>query len=108
MAVSEAILPDGPKIFPSGLKPDLQVEMPVTDKREVFVQTREKGIGPFVFEAERPHLNEAALLSGRNPDLEAAEAAQRRGRAAERTTLRDPVLQRALDVVTSIGIYQRR
>ena len=108
VAVSEAVLPDGPKIFPNGLKPDLPVEMAATDKREVFVQSREKGIGPFVFEAERPHLNEAALLSGRNPELEAAEAAQRRGRAAEKSALRDPVLQRALDVVTSIGIYQHR
>lgn len=108
VAVNEAVLPDGPKIFPDGLKPDLPVEMSPTEKREVFVQTREKGIGPFVFEVERPHLNEAALLSGRNPELEAAEAAQRRSRAAERPSLRDPALQRALDVITSIGIYQRR
>ncbi len=108
VAIGEAVLPEGRPLFPGGLKPDLPVDMSATEKREVFVQTREKGIGPFVFETERPHLNEAALLSGRNPDLEAAEAAQRRGRAAEKPTLRDPVLQRALDVVTSIGIYQKR
>ena len=62
----------------------------------------------FVFENERPHLNEAALLSGRNPEIEAMEAAQRRGRGAERPLPRDPVLQRAVDIVTSVSIYQRR
>ena len=108
VAIGEAVLPEGRQLFPGGLKPDLPVEMSPAEKREVFLQTREKGIGPFVFETERPHLNEAALLSGRNPDLEAAEAAQRRGRAAEKPALRDPVLQRALDVVTSIGIYQKK
>lgn len=108
VAVGEAVLPEARPLFPGGLKPDLPVEMSAAEKREVFVQSREKGIGPFVFETERPHLNEAALLSGRNPELEAAEAAQRRGRAAEKPALRDPVLQRALDVVTSIGIYQKR
>ena len=108
VAVGETVLPEGRAIFPEGLKPDLTVDMSAVEKREVFVQTREKGIGPFVFEVERPRLNEAALLSGRNPELEAAEAAQRRGRGLERAPLRDPVLQRALDVVTSIGIFQRR
>ncbi|MDQ6809022.1 MAG: S41 family peptidase, partial [Verrucomicrobiota bacterium] len=108
VAVGEAVLPEDRPLFPGGLKPDLPVEMSPIEKREVFQQSRDKGIGPFVFETERPHLNEAALLSGRNPELEAAEAAQRRGRAGEKPALRDPVLQRALDVVTSIGIYQRR
>lgn len=108
VAVGEVVLPEGRSLFPGGLKPDLPVEMSAADKREVFALSREKGVGPFVFDVERPHLNEAALLSGRNPELEAAEAAQRRGRAAEKPALRDLVLQRALDVVTSIGIYQKR
>jgi hypothetical protein len=63
---------------------------------------------PFVVENERPHLNEAALISGKNPELEALEAAQRRGRGPEKATVHDPVLQRALDLVTSIGIFQKK
>ena len=90
VAVGEAILPEDRPLFPGGLKPDVPVEMPVADKREVFQQSREKGMTPFVVEAERPHLNEAALISGRNPELEALEAAQRRGRGPEKT-VRDPV-----------------
>jgi C-terminal processing protease CtpA/Prc len=108
VAVGEALLPEGRQIFPAGLQPDLPVEMPAPDKREIFQQSRDKGMANFVFETERPHLNEAALLAGRNPEIEALENAQRRGRGADKANLRDPVLQRALDVVTSIGVYQRR
>ena len=61
----------------------------------------------FVFENERPHLNEAALLAGTNPELEAIEAAQH-GRAPTKETLHDAVAQRAVDLVTSLAIYQKR
>jgi hypothetical protein len=54
-------------------------------------------------------MNEAALLAGTNPEVEAAEAAQqRRGRTPEKQPPHDPVLQRALDVITSLEVYQKR
>lgn len=108
VAVAEAVLPEGPALFPGGIKPDIPVEMPAEDKRLVFQESLQKGISQFVFETERPHLNEAALLAGRNPEIEAMEATQRRVRGVERSLPRDPVLQRAVDVVTSVSIYQRR
>ena len=108
VAVAEAMLPEGRPLFPAGLVPDVPVELPPADKRLIFEQSVAKGMAPFVFENERPHLNEAALLSGRNPELEAMETAQRRGRNAEKAPPRDTVLQRALDVVTSLAIYQPR
>jgi len=108
VAVGEAILPEGNPLFPGGLKPDLPVEMPVADKREVFQASREKGMTPFVVENSRPHLNEAALISGKNPELEAMEAAQRRKTNPEKSGVHDAVLQRALDLVTSIEILQKK
>jgi hypothetical protein len=107
-AVGEAILPEGRTVFPGGLKPNLPVEMSVADKRQIFEQSAESGMSQFVFESERPHLNEAALLAGRNPELDAIEASQRRGRNSEKSAPRDVVLQRAVDVVTSLSIYQQR
>ena len=63
---------------------------------------------PFVFEPDRPHLNEAALLAGTNPEIEAAQTAQqRRARGGEKPPLHDPVMQRAVDVITSIGVYEK-
>ena len=38
-------------------------------------------MGPFIYETGRPHMSEAALLAGTNPELEAAEAAQQRAAA---------------------------
>ena len=42
VAVGEAILPEGRPLFPGGFKPDVPVEMPAVDKREIFQVSREK------------------------------------------------------------------
>jgi hypothetical protein len=109
VAVAEAVSPDGRSLFTDGVRPDVPVEMPATDKRQIFQLSAEKGMGPFVYETGRPHMNEAALLAGINPELEAREPAQqRRGRGPEKLPPHDVVLQRALDVVTSLEVYQKR
>ena len=109
LAVAEMISPDGRSLFTEGVKPDLPVEMSLPDKRQIFQLNSEKGMAPFLYEAGRPHMNEAALLAGTNPEVEAAEAAQqRRSRVPEKLPPHDPVLQRALDVVTSLEVYQSR
>jgi hypothetical protein len=88
------------------VKPDLPVEMSIADKRQIFRLTGEKGMTPFVYETERPHLNEAALIAGTNPELDIPDA-QRRNRG-QKQPARDSIVQRALDVVTSLEIYQKR
>jgi hypothetical protein len=108
LAVAEMISPEGSSLFPEGLRPDLPVEMSSAEKRQIFQLSSEKGLDPFIYDTGRPHMTEAALLAGTNPELEAAEAAQqRRGRAPEKPAPHDPVLQRALDVVTSLEVYQK-
>lgn len=109
VAIAEMVSPDGRSLFPEGMKPDLPVQMSMADKRQIFQLSGEKGMAPFVYESGRPHMNEAALLAGTNPEVEAAEAAQqRRGRGPEKPPAHDPMLQRALDVVTSLEVYQKR
>jgi hypothetical protein len=107
VASAEAVLADGQALFPSGVKPDLPVEMSLADKKQVFKTAGEKGMSQFVYETERPHLNEAALIAGTNPEIDVPDA-QRRIRGRERQPPRDSVLQRALDVVSSLEIYQKR
>jgi hypothetical protein len=106
VAATEAVLPDGQPLFPSGVKPDLPVEMSAVEKRQIFRLSSDKGMSPFVYETERPHLNEAALMAGTNPEIDIPDA-QRRNRTRQGQPLRDSVLQRALDVVTSLEIYQK-
>ncbi len=103
VAVSQVVLPANLSIFPDGLKPDLPVKTPAADKVAVFVQSQGKSIAPFVFETERPRFNEAALVSGVNPEFDAArdrQAALREGKPPPKPPLRDPVLQRAFDLAT--------
>jgi hypothetical protein len=109
LAMAEMVSPEGRSLFPEGVKPDLPVEMSLSEKRQIFQSSSEKGMGPYIYDTGRPHMSEAALLAGTNPELEAAEVAQqRRGRAPEKPAPHDPVLQRALDVVTSLEVYQKR
>ncbi len=106
-AVGEAVLPEGRPLFPEGLKPDVPVELAEAEKRQIFELSVQSGMAPFVFEKERPHLNEAALMSGRNPEIDSMEASQRR-KGTEKAMPRDLVLQRAVDIVTSLAIYQKK
>src|SRR5438128_7867162 len=107
VSVDEAVLSERHWVLPGGLKTYVAGEMAAADKKEVFQTSKEKGMTPFVTENSRPHLNEAALISGKNPELEAMEAAQRR-KTPEKSSVHDAVLQRALDLVTSIGIFQKK
>ena len=105
VAASQCVGADGRSLYPEGITPDLPVEMSPVDKRQIFRLSATKGIGSFTREIERPHLNEAALIAGTNPELESSE--QRRARA-QANALVDSVLQRAIDLITSLEIYRKR
>ena len=108
VATEEAVMGDQRIGFPKGVQPDLPVAMPMAHKREIFSQSLTKGMAQFIFENDRPHLNEAALLAGTNPEIEAIQSAQERRARGEKPPLHDPVVQRAVDVITSIGVYEKQ
>jgi hypothetical protein len=106
IATAEVVLPAGTDIFPGGLKPDLAVQVPQETTDAVLAQELEKGVTDILAETERPHMNEAALVAGTNPELDALAAAQRaKGEKPKTMPLRDAVLQRALDFVTALSVY---
>jgi hypothetical protein len=102
VAVGEIIGAKGESLFPGGVKPDLPVELPLAQKHQIFSLSAQRGLTTFVFERERPHFNEAALIAGTNPELEIRQ--QRRG---PDENLHDSVLQRAVDVITSLAVFQK-
>jgi hypothetical protein len=109
IAGAQVTLPNQQSLFPNGLTPDLPVTQPVAEKNLIFQRSLTQGMAPFVFENDRPHLNEAALLAGTNPEIDAAQAAQqRRGQNGGSPAPHDAALQRAVDVVTSIGVYEKQ
>jgi hypothetical protein len=95
-------------IFPDGLKPDLPVDFSPKEEEEVLKAELEKGVGGLVFETERPRLNEAALVAGTNPEIDAREAEQAsssEGAGEVKPMLYDAPLQRAVDLVTALSIF---
>lgn len=108
VAVAEAALPDATPVFPGGVKPDLTVEVSQETTASVLQQGLESGVAALVEETERERMNEAALVARRNPELDAAQAAQARKGERPKTPLHDVVLQRALDFITTITLYEKK
>jgi C-terminal processing protease CtpA/Prc len=100
VAIAQIVLPETGPIFPSGVSPDIAAALPPRNQAEIFALSREKGVSQFVFETERPHLNEAALVANTNPEIDASLV----GRTQQETW--DSVLQRAVDLVTAISFYR--
>jgi Peptidase family S41 len=106
VAVSELVIPGLPPIFPKGLAPDIDVPFSKQEQDNILALTDEKSLEEYTIDEERPHTNEAALVAGRNPDLDVYESNQATGKTAQRKP-KDLVLQRAIDFLTTIGIYRR-
>lgn len=110
VAVAEVTLPDGAPLAQGGVKPDIEVKMPDAMKSELFRVAREKGIAATLAEPDRIRMNEAALVAGRNPEIDAIQAAQQRGKSGEKPKppLLDTQLERAMDLITSISVFEAK
>jgi hypothetical protein len=69
-ASAQILLPDGTTLFRNGVTPQFKAHTPPTLKKQVFELSQDKGLARYLFDRERPHMNEAALVSGINPELE--------------------------------------
>ncbi len=107
IAVAEVILPGGVTPMSKGIKPDLEVEVAPATTKKVLAEEAEKGLTPLILETERSRMNEAALVAGTNPDLEAMIAAQKNHTEKTKPPLHDATLQRAVDFITSVAVYER-
>ncbi|MEO7934162.1 MAG: S41 family peptidase [Chthoniobacterales bacterium] len=110
IAVGRIVLPGLPGDFlQNGVAPDLAVSADLNEEREILTRSEKEGIASFIFEIERPHMNEASLVAGRNPELDNYQArkAEKAGRQpSDPTPLLDRTLQRALDTATSLLILR--
>lgn len=104
IAVAEVALPDNVRVFPGGVTPDITVDLPAEETQRVLHAELDGGVAPLITETERPRLNEAALVSGQNPELDAARARQGKLPVPQ---LRDVVLQRAIDAITTIALFEK-
>ena len=102
LAISRVSLPGSGPIFPTGVKPDIEISLPAETQKKIFELTKEKGVSQFVFDTERPRMNEAALVANTNPEISSTAEPD-----DDSEPLRDTVLQRAVDLVTAISFYKK-
>jgi hypothetical protein len=103
VAVKELVIPGSPPIFPNGLMPDINVPFPQEQQDAVLSLADQNGVNSYIFDEERPHTNEAALVAGKNPDLDAYEADHPDGKPKAQHP-KDIVLQRAIDFLTAVTV----
>lgn len=105
VAVGKLVIPGSPTIFPNGITPDISVSLANQQQAAVLGLENENGVREYIFDEERPHTNEAALVAGKNPDLDAYEAASTNKNGKPQTP-KDVVLQRAIDFLTTISVFR--
>jgi hypothetical protein len=107
VAIKELVIPGGPLIFPNGLMPDIPVPFPKQQQDAVLTLADQNGVADYIIDEERPHTNEAALVAGKNPDLDAYEADHANGKSKPQR-IKDLVLQRAIDFLTAISVFRAK
>ncbi|MCX6974911.1 MAG: S41 family peptidase [Verrucomicrobia bacterium] len=103
VAVSRVSVPEAGSLFPDGVKPDISISLPADVQARLFELSREHGVSEYIFDKERPRMNEAALVANTNPEIGATEESA----DEEAVPPRDTVLQRAMDIVTAITFYKK-
>jgi hypothetical protein len=107
VAVKQLVIPGGSPIFPDGLTPDITVPFPKHQQDALLALVDQNGVSDYISDEERPHTNEAALVAGKNPDLDAYEADHANGKPT-RQRVKDIVLQRAIDFLTAISVFRAK
>lgn len=102
VAVSRVVLPGGSMVFPGGVRPDVPVSLDSGARERIFELSQTGGVSRFVFDVERPRLNEAALVANTNPEISPSSADE-----STPAEPKDKVLQRAVDLVTAILFYKK-
>ena len=101
-ARAEVLLADDSSIFQKGLRPDLEVKMDLEVKREFFIPDTKQSPADAIREPLRPRFNEAALVAGTHPELDAYVRRSAGQPLPEDTAApRDAVLQRAVDLIVA-------
>lgn len=97
-ARAEVLLPDDSSIFQKGLAPDFAIDLPPKVKRSFFDPENKTRPATTITDAPRARFNEAALVAGTNPELDAYIRRSAGEALPEDSPLpRDTVLQRAVD-----------
>jgi hypothetical protein len=112
LPVQLAVLPEYPELVPKGFAPDVPCLVPQEEGDAALCRAATDGrVAPLLQETERPRLNEAALVAGKNPELELWIQTQLQNKRTPQTQvdrIKDEALRLALDFVTAIEALDAR
>jgi len=107
-----AVVSESPGLFSKGLQPDVPCIVPQEAGDVALSQAARDGrVAPLLTETERPRLNEAALVAGRNPEMELWIQAQLRKKKVTSVpveSVKDEALRLAVDFVTAVEALDSR
>lgn len=100
-AVAEVVLEDESSIFRGGVQPDLVTATAAKTKHEIYrAVDGGKPLVDFLFEKERPRMNEAALVAGTDPEIDYyLLISQNRPTPWDQPPPQDRVLKQAVDLL---------
>ncbi|HQZ28163.1 MAG: hypothetical protein KBF76_06950 [Verrucomicrobiales bacterium] len=100
-AVAEVVLEDDTSIFQKGITPDLINGTVPKTKYDIY-RAVDKGtpLSSFLFQQQRPRMNEAALVAGTDPEIDYyLLLSQQKATPWDRAPIQDRSLQQALDLL---------
>ena len=109
-AIAEVVLEDDSSIFQKGVTPDIPTVTPTKIKRAIYRET-DKGtkLREFLFQKQRPRLNEAALVAGTDPELDYYLLRSHQKQTPwDRAPLQDKVLQQAVDLLNVSSFLEKK
>jgi len=107
LPVRDAVFPQEPRLFPEGLQPDLEIKVSNEATDAALLQAAKEGrIASVLAEVEFPHLNEAALVAGKNPEAEAWVDRQLKPRRTQAASTKDRALAQVLDFLTAREVFR--
>ena len=107
VAIKELVIPGAPTFSQTDLRLTSRCSFPKQQQDAVLALADQNGVSDYIFDEERPHTNEAALVAGKNPDLDAYEADHANGKSKQQH-VKDLVLQRAIDFLTTISVFRAK
>ncbi|MEM1442529.1 MAG: S41 family peptidase [Verrucomicrobiota bacterium] len=70
-AIAEVVLDDDSSIFRKGIAPDIITPTELESKHSIFDATqKDESLGSFLYQKQRPRMNEAALVAGIDPEID--------------------------------------
>lgn len=109
-AIAEVVLEDDSSIFRSGVKPDLNTPTPLRSKTDLYrAVDGGKPLSDFLFQRQRPRMNEAALVAGTDPEIDYyLLLSQNKPTPWDRPPLLDRALQQAVDLLDTTRFLESK